>query len=100
VLGLVYGVARESPWWWIIIPAVGVGWYLVDRSVARKRGRPMRVYIGRYSGPWYWQAILFAMIGSGTLYHLATSHDHWYWWFLPAVAWFGFGRAVVTRKPE
>jgi len=49
--------------------------------------------------PWYWQAIAFAMIGGGTLYHLATSHDRWYWWFVTVAAWFGFGRAVVTRKP-
>jgi hypothetical protein len=47
--------------------------------------------------PWYWQAIFFAAIGSGTLYHVATSDDRWYWWLLPVAAWLGFARVVVTR---
>jgi hypothetical protein len=44
------------------------------------------------------RALFLAIIGRGTLYHLATGHDRWYWWFLPAVAWLAFVDVVVRRK--
>jgi len=37
------------------------------------------------------------MIGGGSLYHLASGHYRWYWWFLPAIAWLAFADVVVAR---
>ncbi|HEX6700272.1 MAG TPA: hypothetical protein VF101_06025 [Gaiellaceae bacterium] len=48
--------------------------------------------------PWRLRAIVFAALGSGLLYNLATGHHRWYWWFLAAAAWFGFVWVVVGRK--
>ncbi len=50
--------------------------------------------------PWWEQAIVFAAIGGGTSYYVATNHDHWYSWLLPAAAWLGFAWAVLTRTPQ
>lgn len=93
------GAAGESPWLWIAIPAAAVPTYLIDRSRSRKTGRPMQRVGGIYFAPWYWQAIVFAIMGSGTLYQAATSHDRW-WWLLSVAAWFGFAWVVVRREPE
>ena len=105
VIGLLgTGRTGESPWLWLIIPAGGLASYLLARSRSRKTGRPMewdpRIY--RIPGfdylPWWLRAIVFAAIGGGFVYQLATGHDNWYWWLLATTAWLGFGSIVMRRK--
>ena len=49
---------------------------------------------------WWQQAILFAVVGSGTLYRAATGQDRWQWWLLATAAWLGFiVESVFYRKP-
>jgi hypothetical protein len=73
--------------------------YFVDRAVSRKTGRPMQRFGGIGLAAWYWQAIFFAIAGSGIVHQLASNHVRSYWWVLAVAAWLGFARAVVTRKP-
>jgi hypothetical protein len=48
--------------------------------------------------PWWLQAIAWAMLGGGILYHLATGHAGWYWWLFAAVAWLAFAELALRRK--
>ena len=96
-----YGRSGQSHWLWLIIIGGGVGLYLVRRI----RGRPPAAT--RWSdvgdrlllvgAPWWLQALFCAIVGGGSLYHLASGHYRWYWWLLPAVAWLAFAEVVATR---
>jgi len=94
-----YGRSGESPWLWLIVPAVGGALYLLDRSRSRGSGQPMKRFTDFADPPWWLQASVFAMIGGGTLYHFATHQDRWYWWLLPT-AWHAFAAGVIRRKPQ
>ncbi len=71
-----YGRSGESPWLWLIVPAVGGALYLLDRSRSRGSGQPMKRFTDFADLPWWLQASVFAMIGGGTLYHFATLGRH------------------------
>lgn len=96
-----FGGRGESPWLWLVIVGGGIGLYVC----ARVRGWPP---VRRWSdvgdrlllvgAPWWQQALFCAIVGSGSLYHLASGHYRWYWWFLPAVAWLAFAEVVVRRR--
>ena len=96
---LASGRAPESPWWWLVIPVLAGAWYLWDRSRSRS-GRPMKVYWVFADLPWQLQAAVWAMLGGGSLFNLATGRVGGYWWLLPAVAWLMFAMVVVRRKPQ
>jgi len=86
---------------WLIVIGGGVGLYVW----ARVRGWPRAqrwsdlgdrlLLIG---APWWLQALFLAIVGGGSLYHIATEHYRWYWWFLPAIAWLAFAEVLVKRK--
>jgi hypothetical protein len=100
VLGaLAYG-RSESPWVWLLIVVGGMVLYVVERA----RGFPQAKSWADVSDrlfmvgvPWQIRALYLAMIGGGSLYHLATGSYRWYWWLLPLVAWFAFAEVMVTR---
>jgi hypothetical protein len=50
--------------------------------------------------PWQVQAVVWAMLGGGSLVNPATARIGGYWWLLPAVAWLMFAMVVVKRKPR
>jgi hypothetical protein len=86
---------------WLIIIGGGVGLYLLGRVRGWPQARRWSDVGDRLllvGAPWWMRALFLAIIGGGTLYHLATGHDRWYWWFLPAVAWLAFVDVVVRRK--
>ena len=96
-----YGRSGESPWLWLIIIGGGVCLYVWGRLRGWPRFRRWadvadRLYL--VGAPWWLQALFLAIIGGGSLYHLASGHYRWYWWFLPAVAWLAFAEVVVKRK--
>jgi hypothetical protein len=104
VIGLVaFGRSGESPWLWLIIPALGLASYFFGRYRSRKTGRPME-RVGMYTVPffadlpWWLQASVFAAIGAGLLYHLATVHANTWWWLPEIAAWLGFVSVIVRRK--
>jgi hypothetical protein len=98
---LALGHVGESPWWWLIIPVAAAS-FLLGRSRSRKIGRPMprRPTLWLADMPWWQQAALWAILGGGLLYQLATGHIRGYWWVLSTVAWLMFAIAVVRRKPQ
>jgi len=72
---LAYGRAGESPWLWLIIPAIGVALYAIDRfrkSAQAEERSFASVFLG--GARWWQQAIYLAIIGGGSLYHFATGH--------------------------
>ena len=97
-----YGGPGQSHWLWLIIIGGGVALYLVGRLLGwAPQARSWsdvgdRLFL--VGAPWWAQAIYLAIIGGGSLYHLATGHDAWYWWLLPAVAWLAFAEVVLRRK--
>ena len=98
---LVYGRSGESPWLWLVIIGGGVGLYVWSRVRGWPQARRWsdvgdRLFL--IGAPWWVQALFLAIIGGGSLYHLASGHYRWYWWFLPAIAWLAFAEVVVTRK--
>jgi hypothetical protein len=50
--------------------------------------------------PWWLQAVVWAVLGGGILYHVATGHAGWYWWVLATVPWLAFVDVVLRRKPS
>ena len=95
------GARAQSPWLWLVIGGGGIGVYVLGRL----RGRPGaarswsevgdRLFLRQ--APWWMQALYCAIIGGGSLYHVATGNHPWYWWLLPAVAWLAFAVVVVRR---
>jgi hypothetical protein len=50
-------------------------------------------------GPaWQLWAVFLAIVGGGSLYHLATGSHRWFWWLLPIVAWAAFVDVIVSRR--
>jgi len=95
-----YGRSGESPWLWLVIIGGGFGLYLLGRVRGWPHARRWVDVGDRLSlvgAPWWLQALFLAMIGGGSLYHLASGHYRWYWWFLPAIAWLAFADVVVAR---
>ena len=72
-----YGGSGQSPWLWLIIIGGGVGLYVWGRV----RGWPQAqrwsdvgdrlLLIG---APWWLQALFLAIVGGGSLFHLAPGH--------------------------
>ena len=92
---------NESPWLWLVIIGGGFGLYLLGRAFGWPQARRWSEVGDRlfFTGvPWWLQALYLAIIGGGSLSHLATGHYRWFWWFLPAVAWLAFADVVVWRK--
>jgi hypothetical protein len=95
------GGRAQSPWLWLVIVGGGIGLYLLGRV----RGWPPAARSWSEVGdrlflrgvPWWMQALYCALIGAGSLYHVATGSYRWYWWLLPAVAWLAFAEVVVRR---
>ena len=96
---LALGRAHESHWLWLVILGGGAVSYLIGRSRSRRTGRPMQRVFWFPDLPWWQQAIFWAVLGSGILYHVVTGHVGWFWWLLAAVAWISFVDAVLRRKP-
>jgi hypothetical protein len=102
VIGLL-GLLRkdESPWLWLVIIGGGVVLYVVGRLRGWPQARKWSEVGDRLflvGAPWWMQAIFLAIIGGGSLYHLATGHYKWFWWLLPAVAWIAFAEVVLRRN--
>jgi hypothetical protein len=100
---LAYG-RSESPWLWLVIIGGGIGLYVLGR--VRGWPRPRRWVdvadsLHLVGAPWPLQALYLALIGGGSLYHLASGAYGWYWWFVPTVAWLAFAGVVVRgmRSP-
>ena len=99
---LAYGGKGQSPWLWLVIIGGGVAIY----AIGRVRGQPRQIRSWADVGdrlfmigvPWWAQAIFLAIIGGGSLYHVATGHYAGYWWLLPIVAWVAFVWVVATRN--
>ena len=69
-----------------------------DPRQKRHRWIVDRILVNQHLGaPWWLQALFCAIVGGGSLYHLASGHYRWYWWFLPAVAWLAFAEVVVNK---
>ena len=69
-----YGRSGESPWLWLIIIGGGVCLYVWGRLRGWPRVRRWadvadRLYL--VGAPWWLQALFLAIIGGGSLYHLA-----------------------------
>ena len=97
----VLGGRSESPWLWLVIIGGGVVLSVVGRALGWPQARSWADVSDRLllaGAPWPLQAIFLAIVGGGSLYHLASGHPRWFWWFLPAVAWFAFVVVVVRRK--
>ena len=100
---LASGSRSESPWLWLVIVGGGVGLYVVGRL----RGWRWLHTAGRDPGsalflvgtPRWMQAVFLAIVGGGSLYHLATGHYRWFWWIVPAAAWIWFAVVVIRRRP-
>ena len=60
----------------------------------------MKVYWFFSDLPWQLQAAVWAMLGGGSLFNLATGRVGGYWWLLPTLAWLMFATVVVRRKPQ
>lgn len=98
---LAYGRSNESPWLWLVIVAGGVVLHLVSRALDWPRARSWADVSDRLllaGAPWQIRALFFAVIGGGSLYHLATGSYRWYWWLLPVVAWVTFVEVVLNRR--
>jgi hypothetical protein len=96
-----YGGRGQSHWLWLIIIGGGVLLYIAGRLRGWPRARSWADVSDRLflvGAPWWAQALYLAIIGGGSLYHLATGHDRWFWWFLPIVAWAAFADVVLRRK--
>ena len=97
-----YGRSGESPWLWLVIIGGGVGLYVWGRIRAwppqARRWSDVGDRLLLIGAPWWLQAFFLATIGGGSVYHLASGHYRWYWWFLPAIAWLAFAEVVVKRK--
>jgi hypothetical protein len=97
---LAYGGKGQSPWLWLVILGGGVVLYLLGR---RRQPRQTMTWadvgdrLFMVGVPWWGQALFLAIIGGGSLYHLATGNHPWYWWLLPAVAWLAFAWVLATR---
>lgn len=102
VLGpLGFGRSGESPWLWLVIVGGGVALYLVGRLLGwppLRRWSDVGDRLFLVGAPWWLQALFCATVGGGSLYHLASGHYRWFWWFLPAVAWLAFADVVVRRR--
>ena len=95
------GPRAESHWVWLIIIGGGIGLYVLGRirgwPPAARRWSDVGDSLFLVGAPWWLQALFCAIVGGGSLYHLASGHYRWYWWFLPAVAWLAFAEVVVNR---
>jgi hypothetical protein len=99
---LAFGRVGESPWLWLVIIGGGVGLYVWGRVRGSPRTQKSWADVADslflIGAPWWLLALFFAIVGSGSLYHLASGHYRWFWWLLPVVAWLGFAVVVVRRK--
>ena len=98
-----YGRTGESPWLWLSTIGGGVGLYALGRARGWPQARTWsdvgdRLFL--IGEAWWLQALFLAIVGGGSLYHVATGHYRWYWWLLPAVAWLAFVEVVVRRKRD
>jgi len=102
VIGLLgLGRSGESSWLWLVIVGAGIGLYVWGRVRDWPRARRWSDVGDRLlliNAPWWLQALFLAIVGGGSLYHFASGHYRWYWWFLPAVAWLAFAHVVMRRK--
>jgi hypothetical protein len=97
------GRSAESPWLWLVIVGGGVALFVWGRVRGRRWPRVRRWSdvgdsLFLVGAPWWLQALCCAIVGGGSLYHLASGQYRWYWWFLPAVAWLAFVAVVVRRE--
>ena len=96
------GAGAESPRLWLIIIGGGIGLYVWARirgwPPAARRWSDVGDSLLLVSAPWWLQALFCAIVGGGSLYHLATGHYHWFWWLLPVAAWLAFAEVVVNRR--
>ena len=95
-----YGRSGQSPWLWLVIVGGGIALYVVGRVRGWPRVRSSSDVGDRLfmvGAPWWAQALFCAIVGGGSLYHLASAHYRWYWWFLPVVAWLAFAGVVLRR---
>jgi hypothetical protein len=86
---------------WLVIIGGGIGLHFVSRALHWPRARNWADVSDSLlgAGPvWQLRAVYLAIIGGGSLYHLATGSHRWYWWLLPLVAWTAFAEVVVRRK--
>ena len=96
---LAYG-RSESPWLWLVIVGGGMVLYVVERARGWPRAKSWADVSDRLlvvGAPWQIRALYLAIIGGGSLYHLATGSQRWYWWLLPLVAWVAFAEVVFNR---
>jgi hypothetical protein len=93
----------QSPWLWLVIVVGGVALHFVTRALHWQQARSWADVSDSLlgAGPaWQLRAVFLAIIGGGSLYHLATGSYRWFWWLLPVVAWAAFVELIVNRSPR
>ena len=93
----------ESPWLWLVIVGGGIVYYVIGRARGwpqAKRWSEVGDSLFLVGAPWWLQALFLATVGGGSLYHLASGHYRWFWWFLPAVAWLAFAWVVLSAARQ
>jgi hypothetical protein len=87
---------------WLVILGAGAGLYVLGRirgwPPAARRWSDVGDRLLLVGAPWWQQALFCAVVGGGSLYHLASGHHRWCWWLLPAVAWLAFAEVVRRRR--